>query len=302
MDSSQFTLADPDNCFGRPHVVEWNGSKRFVCDRTGCLATKGVTFRDPKTGGVKGFFINEATAMETKAGSEKYKDKDMDVQDLSIEEYTRKRSPSPNSSANGAARQPKPTYHAFHAVKSGKVMDTEYLGKCTDPIAVIASKLRDGTVADDQKFTLTLGALSKGNAIKVSKTAAGPWVIITDTFSLPAGTTDEFKLEDSVMEHKKLKSGKGGKAAANASINAQAKATSKPSMIDLTEDDDEPVKKPAKKRARKDADKEILKAKIEKATKTPNASPKKPRAKPKAKPKASKPANDVTPPVSGDDE
>lgn len=282
------SFANPENCFGKPQVQTWDGHKRFICQYSGCLVTKGVSFK--KGNDYIGLFVNEDMATQAKEGHPKYKDQPLVMEELTVDEYVARKASSSSSGAS-APRQPKPTYHAFHAVKSGKVMDTEYLGKCTDPIAIISSKLRDNSVADDQKFTLTLGALSKGNAIKVCKTAAGPWVIITDTFALPSGTPDEFKLEDSVLEHKKLKSGKstGNKAA--------AKAPSQPVVSELAEDDTA-AKKPAKKRSRKEKAEEVIaevKPIVSKTTKTPNASPKKSRAKPK-------PKNDVTPPVSGEDE
>lgn len=284
-------FAKPENCFNKPQVSTWDGHKRFICQYSGCLVTKGVSFKDANNNHL-GMFVNEQWALDAKKEHPKYKDKPLELVELLVDDYVTRKAAASSSSANGSssARQPKPTYHAFFATKSGKVMDTEYMGKCTDPIAVISSKLRDNANADDQKFTLTLSSLNKGNAVRVSKTAAGPWVIVTDTYAL-SPLPDEFKLEDSVLEHRKLKSGKG-KAAAN------APAAAAPVVLDLTDDDE--VKKPSKKRARKE--KEVVpkeEAAPKKATKTPNASPKKQRAKPKPK---AKPSNDVTPPVSGDDE
>lgn len=196
-------FANPNNCFKKPKVVDWDGKKFFLCERTACCVSEGVSFMDDN-GMYVGLFANAKLADETKVASEKYKDKPLKRVVLQANGYT---APKKNTNGKGEGavpKPPKPVFYAFMVKKAGKAkFDTEYLGKCTDIMGTIAHARNDTqpTGVYDLKLKLTLADPDYGTSLVVSKTANDPFVVITSK-PTPGG---QYGLAESMEESKKLR-------------------------------------------------------------------------------------------------
>lgn len=201
------TLADPRNCFRKPKLVEWDGKRYFLCERTACCISIGVSYVDD-SGMHVGMFASAKLADDTKAKHEKLKDNAWQKVELVAETYV---APKKTKSEH-SPKLPKPVYHAFVVKKSGKsAFDTEYIGKCTDVIAAI-SRIKDTTAQSPVDFKLRLTFSGTENSICVTgKSASSASLVVTD---VPAAGAP-YNLLESMEEAKKLKGAKKDKPASS---------------------------------------------------------------------------------------
>ena len=196
-------FADPNNCFKKPKIVDWDGKKFFLCERTACCVSEGVSYMDDN-GMHIGMFASAKLADETKAANDKYKDKSLKRIVLQAAGYTAPKKNASGKDADGMSKPPKPVYYSFIIKKAGKAkFDTEYLGKCTDIIGAIAQARNDtqpsGTY--DLKLKLCLADPDYGTSITISKSASDPFVVVTSK-PTPGG---QYNLAESMEEAKRLR-------------------------------------------------------------------------------------------------